>query len=241
MSITLPILEYHGVHAVPRGAHQPFLYIDPARLRRQFSLLRFLGIRGLSVSEALRHWRAGKHGRVMALTFDDAYDDVFSNALPILRAAGFTATAYAVSDRVGAFNTWDAETIGARKPTMTRDQLVAWRDAGMEVGAHTRTHPHLTRCTDAQLQDEVQGSKHLLESFLGDRVTQFCYPYGDTDERVIAATRAAGFHAAVTTRRGRAHKSDDLFLLPRIAVRGDVPLALLPFRVMTRYADRRRP
>lgn len=240
MSAALSILEYHSVNTAPRGEHRPFLHIHPARLHQQILLLRALGVRGLSVSEALRHWRESRPGRVVALTFDDAYEDVFHNALPLLRAAGFTATTYAVSACVGAFNRWDAEVIGARKQTMTHAQLLAWRDAGMEIGAHTRTHPRLTTCADAQLEDELHGSKYDLETLLGDPITQLCYPYGDTDERVVAVARAAGFDAAVTTRRGRVRTSDNELLLPRLSVRGDVPLLLFPFRILTRYADRRR-
>lgn len=238
---TLPILEYHSVHASPSGRDQPFLYIRPAALRRQIALLRALGVRGLSVSEALRHWREGRRGRVVAFTFDDAYADVFEQALPLLRAAGFTATTYAVSDRLGSYSTWDADEIGVRKNTMTRAQLLTWHAAGMEVGAHTRTHARLTECSDTQLEDEIAGSKRDLEKMLDAPVTQFCYPWGATDARVTAATRAAGFEAATTTQRGRARAGDDPFLLPRLSVRGDVPMLFFPVRVLTRFADRPRP
>src|SRR5699024_11382662 len=59
----------------------------------------------------------------------------------------------------------------------------------LEVGAHTRSHPHLTQCNDTQLHDELEGGKAALEDVLGAVVTQFCYPYGYLDERVVAADR----------------------------------------------------
>src|SRR5436189_163485 len=119
MSGIVPILEYHGVGEAPPGVQQPYLYVRPAQFRRQIGLLRMLGIRCVSVSEALRLLDAKAADRIVALTFDDAYRDVFVHALPILRAAGFTATCYAVSDRLNSYNTWDADLLGVRKPTMS--------------------------------------------------------------------------------------------------------------------------
>jgi peptidoglycan/xylan/chitin deacetylase (PgdA/CDA1 family) len=122
---------------------------------------------------------------------------------------------------------------------MSATDLLVWREAGMEVGAHTRTHPRLTDCSDEMLVDEVAGSKAKLEAILKEPITQFCYPYGLQDERVRNAVSAAGFSAAVTTRRGRARNSDNRFALPRVPVHGNRGLVVFPFRVLTSYADRR--
>lgn len=235
----VPILLYHGVGIPPPGAQLPSLYVRPRSLRWQLRLLRVAGLRGVSVSEAIRYLDGEEQGRVVALTFDDAYRDVFENALPLLLEAGFTATCYAVSGRLGDHNAWDADRLRVRKPLMTVTQLEEWRAAGMEVGAHTRTHARLTDCTDTALADEVRGSRFDLEDLLGAEVKEFCYPYGLHDERVIAAIQDAGFRAAVTTRRGRARPADDRFRLPRVPVRGDRSTLGLPLRVMTCYEDRR--
>lgn len=219
---------------------QPFLYVRPAQFHRQLTLLRVLGYRGVSMSEGIRLLDEGRTKRVVVITFDDAYTDILSNALPLLQAARFTATCYAVSERLGAYNAWDADVLKVRKPTMSADQLLRWRDAGMEVGAHTRTHVKLTECSEMQLDDEIAGGKADLEKLLGNEVTQFCYPYGRYDERVRAVVVRAGYQAAVTITTGRARKSDDRFALPRVAVHGNRSLLVFPFRVLTRYADRKR-
>src|SRR5699024_4934171 len=110
----------------------------------------------------------------------------------------------------------------------------------LEVGAHTRSHPHLTQCNDTQLHDELEGGKAALEDVLGAVVTQFCYPYGYLDERVVAATRNAGFVAATTTDRGRARSGDDLLRLPRIKIARSHYLPLFAGRALTAYMDKRR-
>ncbi|MDP4020950.1 MAG: polysaccharide deacetylase family protein, partial [Candidatus Adlerbacteria bacterium] len=47
-----------------------------------------------------------------------------------------------------------------------------------EIGAHTMTHPRLTRTSDAEAREEVHSSKTYLEEITGRGVTSFCYPQG---------------------------------------------------------------
>ena len=144
-----------------------------------------------------------------------------------------------VSGSIGRYNQWDAERLGVRKPLMSAEQLRDWHRGGMEIGAHSRSHPRLTQCDDAQLHDEIHGSKATLEDRLGVSVTQFCYPYGDADERVAGVVREAGFAAATTTRRGRAFAGMDLWQLPRVQVARHHLLPQFAMRVLSRYEDRR--
>ncbi len=235
----VPILMYHDIGEPPAGSAWPVLYVRPAAFRRQLAVLRALGYRLVGMADALPVLRGERRERIAVITFDDAYADVYEHALPALLDAGARATTYVVSGCIGRFNAWDAEKVGARKPLMDVGQLRAWRRAGMEVGAHTRTHPHLTALGPDALQAEVRGSRADLEQLLGEAIDQFCYPYGDLDDRVLAAVADAGFVAATTTRRGRARPGDPPLLLPRISVKGHLPLALFPFRVVTPYEDRK--
>jgi len=230
---------YHNVGEPPAGASWPVLYVRPATLRRQLTILRALGYRVVGIGEALPVLRGERSERVAVITFDDAYADVYEHALPVLLEAGARATTYAVSACTGGHNAWDAEKVGARKPVMDGAQLREWRRLGMEVGAHTRTHPWLSELTLEAQRAEVAGGREELEQLLGERVDQFCYPYGDLDERVVATVAQAGFAGATTTRRGRARTGDDLLRLSRIPVKAHLPLWLFPFRVVTSYEDRK--
>jgi peptidoglycan/xylan/chitin deacetylase (PgdA/CDA1 family) len=89
------------------------------------------------------------------------------------------------------------------------------------------------------LLKEIAGSKADLEELTGTPVTQFCYPYGDLDERVANAVRNAGFAAATTVQRGRALPSDDLMYLRRILVTGSNMMHLFLIKLFTRYEDKR--
>jgi peptidoglycan/xylan/chitin deacetylase (PgdA/CDA1 family) len=202
-------------------------------------LLRLLGYQGLSMSAAMPYLRGEKKGRVAAITFDDGYVDTLENALPILQKNGFGATCYIISQRTGQYNDWDAKALNVRKSLMNDDQVLAWHAAGMEVGAHSRTHPRLTDCSDMVLKNEIGGCKADLETLTGNPVTQFCYPYGDLDERISKAVRSAGFEAATTTKRGRAQVSDDPLLYRRILVSGSTLPHLFLVKLLSSYEDSR--
>ena len=236
---TVPILMYHNIGEPPEGASLRGLYVRTGAFARQMWLLKLLGYQGLSMSAAMPYLRGEKSGRVVAITFDDGYLDTLEQALPILHTFGFSATCYVVSGRIGQHNDWDAAALNVRKELMSNEQVKAWQAAGMEVGAHSRTHPRLTACTDAELQSELAGSKADLEALMGAPVTQFCYPYGDLDTRVADAVRQAGYSAATTTQRGRSRPGDDAMLLRRILVSGSNMLYLFLIKILTAYEDKR--
>jgi peptidoglycan/xylan/chitin deacetylase (PgdA/CDA1 family) len=236
---TIPILMYHNIGEPPDGAKLRSLYVRTGAFGRQMWLLKLLGYKGVSMSEVMPYLRGEKTGKVVAITFDDGYLDTLEHALPVLNTFGFTATCYFVSGRLGQHNDWDAAALNVNKQLMTAGQVKAWQAAGMEVGAHSRTHPRLTQCSDVQLADELAGSKQDLEALIGEPVTQFCYPYGDVDKRVAEATRQAGYDAATTVYRGRARAGDDPMMLKRVLVTGSNMMLHLLLKLFTGYEDKR--
>jgi peptidoglycan/xylan/chitin deacetylase (PgdA/CDA1 family) len=102
---------------------------------------------------------------------------------------------------------------------MSSKQVTKLFQAGMQIGAHTCTHPILARLSDDQALDEIQGSKLALESLLGDSVRLFAYPNGqpgkDYQVQHARMVEQAGFIGAVSTAPGAATRCSDLFQLPR--------------------------
>jgi peptidoglycan/xylan/chitin deacetylase (PgdA/CDA1 family) len=103
------------------------------------------------------------------------------------------------------------------------DDVRAMSRAGIEIGAHTVTHPRLPVEADQSLAAELDGSKRRIEEEIGLEVTSFCYPNGspaDYDDRVAQAVKAAGYRCAVV-----AHfdgQPGDLFRLRRLGVGRDM-------------------
>ena len=102
---------------------------------------------------------------------------------------------------------------------MTSEQVLALHRSGMQIGAHTVSHPILAKLTPDAARDEIARSKRCLESLLGDSVELFAYPNGkpgtDYTEASVDVVRELGFSSAVSTAVGAARGGSDLFQLPR--------------------------
>jgi peptidoglycan/xylan/chitin deacetylase (PgdA/CDA1 family) len=96
---------------------------------------------------------------------------------------------------------WEGIGEAAAGPHADALRCLSWEQAGdllqrgWEIGSHTCSHPFLTQCDDETLERELTVSREVIEKRLGSCST-IAYPYGDHDERVMAATRAAGYTLA---------------------------------------------
>lgn len=99
---------------------------------------------------------------------------------------------------------------------MTPQEIQGLDRRGHEVGSHSVTHPILPRLSDPELERELTQSRAHLASWLGAPPAGFCYPNGDHDARVAAATRRAGYGYACTTAPGRNSPGHDRFRIVRI-------------------------
>jgi len=155
----------------------------------------------------------------VALTFDDAFLNFGNAALPLLRDYALPATLFVVSRQVGGTNAWPGESSARGVPVLP---LLDWAgiarasECGVEIGAHSQTHPVLSRLSPAGLQLEVAGSQEDIERELGVKPLAFCYPYGETNAAVEARV-AETFPIAVTTELRDVHRTRDrTHAIPRI-------------------------
>lgn len=102
---------------------------------------------------------------------------------------------------------------------MTTRQVAALHQAGMCIGAHTKSHPILTRLSDAEARLEIEGSRDRLSEITGSPVELFAYPNGkagsDYTARDVDLVRELGFLAAFSTTPGVATATSGSFELPR--------------------------
>ncbi|MEW5838906.1 MAG: polysaccharide deacetylase family protein [Pseudomonadota bacterium] len=236
----IPILMYHQIDTPPaRGTPMRGMTVAPARFAAQMRLLKLLGYRGLALSELMPYQRGEKIGKVVGITFDDGYLNNLHHAAPVLQRLGFSATCYAVSQRLGGYNDWDAALGVPQKPLMNAAQLRAWLAAGMEVGAHTRNHVDLTTLDDDRAREEIVRCKTELEDACGADVRHFCYPYGRFTPSHVHFVREAGYSSATTTQRGRAAIHADVYTLPRVLIAKSTTLLQFALKLFTRYEDQR--
>jgi peptidoglycan/xylan/chitin deacetylase (PgdA/CDA1 family) len=192
------VLSYHAVSERWPAA----LSVTPDRFESQLRTLVERGYAGATFGDAIAARPA--RSKTVAVTFDDGYRSVLSLARPILRELGLPATVFVPTDFVGSGRpmSWpgiDRWLGGEHEPELVPlswEELGELRAAGWEIGSHTCTHPHLTRLADDALAEELGRSRERCEEMLGAPCRSLAYPYGDHDDRVVEAARAAGYDRA---------------------------------------------
>ena len=190
-----PILCYHKTEPVPAGARIKGLYLEPGLFRQQIRDLAKAGFvfgpPGMSPGT-----------QTVAITFDDGFVSNLQAAVPVMREFGCRAINYLVADRIGKMSDWEASEGGEARPLMDESQIRDWMAAGNWVGAHTCTHPRLSRIPRERAREEIVSGKKKLEDRFGAPIEHFAYPFGDYDEGVVDLVREAGFKTAGTMDRG---------------------------------------
>jgi peptidoglycan/xylan/chitin deacetylase (PgdA/CDA1 family) len=191
-------LAYHGVADVPLRQDPHGLFVRAEDLLRQIAKLRSWGYRLVSFGELARLASASEAGGHAALTFDDGLVDNLETLAPLLQEEGVPATVFVVSGWLGRPHRsvpWTR--------IMTEAELRELPGTGIEIGAHSVSHPDLSSLSYDDALGELAGSKNQLESVLGEPVEVAAYPYGRANAETVRACRAAGFAAACSaTGRG---------------------------------------
>lgn len=201
------VLTYHSID--PSGSP---ISVRAGDLERH---LRWLAAEGPPVVALERILDAPRDA--VALTFDDGFANFEEVAAPLLSDLGLPATLFVVTGRVGRDNAWGdrADPAVPTLPLLDWDRLGRISEAGVELGAHTRTHPRLPTLDETALRDELEGCAADMEARLGRRPPSLAYPYGAVDARVVKAARGV-FDLAVTTDFRPVRTDDDPMAVPRL-------------------------
>lgn len=224
-ALDLPILMYHRVQVVQAGSTDlqlRDLSVPPAVFREHVRLLRQLGVETVGLDDVLDYLfgRRPPPRRAVVLTFDDGYEDTYSQAFPVLRAEGMKATIFVVTDLVNqpGYVTWD--------------QLRELAAGGWLVESHSASHVDLREQPPAELRRQLVESRSRIEREIGRRVDFLSYPSGRYDQRVVDAAGLAGYRAAVTVENGSRLTLRQLFWLPRVRIHGTDDPATLKARLL---------
>jgi len=238
MASSLPILTFHTLD--DRGSVISF---PPGLFRRGLARLREHGYRTVSLLEAVACLREGSPfpERSVVITFDDGSRSVYDEAFTVLQQYEMSATIFLTVGGRGPGGQSD------RRPSPQGGSMLGWQEirdlqvCGMEFGAHTLTHPDLTRLPAERIEEEVCNSKAIIEDALGTPVTCFAYPYGRYDARSYAIVRKH-FVAACSDRLGLVTVKSDPHALERVDayyLRSDWLFGLMLTRWFPRYVRMR--
>jgi peptidoglycan/xylan/chitin deacetylase (PgdA/CDA1 family) len=220
----IPILMYHSISSSATRAFRPCI-VPPDVFEEHLAYLKqhdYTSLTATQLVQAMSNAGASLPARPVVLTFDDAYADFYTSALPALQHYGFSATLYVPTAFVGNTSRWLQNLGEGARPLLSWSQLTEISTHNIECGAHTHTHPALDMLPLAQARAEIVSSKQLLEDHLGQRVLSFAYPFGYYSARVRRIVQEAGFSSACAIRLTISSLNDDPYALARIAITSDI-------------------
>ncbi len=201
---------YHVIASPPSSAQLPELYVDPKTFDKQMEWAEGQGYQGVSLNQVYDAWFKGAElpGSLSSSPSTMVPQPVRLRP-PEIRKLGWPGVLSAISGRIGQ--------PGAELSDAMVQNLI---DNGWELDSHTINHVDVSQASGAQLQDEVAGSRKMLQQRFHQPVNFFCYPSGRyDDDQAIQAVRQAGYLGATTTDEGLASKSE-MFTLKRVRVDG---------------------
>jgi peptidoglycan/xylan/chitin deacetylase (PgdA/CDA1 family) len=219
IALRVPILMYHYISTNPHWPDDPLrtrLSVPPKQFAAQLGYLSRHGYTTISLDDlvAAFHGATALPSKPVILTFDDGYEDFYTNAYPLLEHYHDQATMYVISQRVDTpgYLSWAQLRKLAASPLITID-------------AHTRTHSTLTALSAEQSWDELAGSKSDLEAALGISVQHLAYPPGKYNAVTLQQVEQIGFTTAVTTHSRQVQRATQVLMLKRVRVNGGAGLA----------------
>lgn len=188
-SLRVPILEYHRIkpYAGETGSAQ-YLIVPPTVFAAQMDAMARAGWHTITMGRLGDDLRIGIQPapKSFVISFDDGYEDGYTNALPILQRYGFVATYFVVGGQID------------RSDHLTVSELQTLLAAGDEIGNHTISHVDLLAKTPEQLRNEIYGASAMIANDVGVWPQSFAYPMGLTDPQVAASVAATpGIQTAV--------------------------------------------
>jgi len=151
------------------------------------------------------------------ITFDDAFENVFDNALPELIQRGIPGAIFVTTDVLGKYATWWPEAAPERHERIAPESKVrAFSNQLIVFGSHALTHPRLTLTNETDAKREIIESKRQLEALLGSEVRIFSFPFGACNDALVDWCREAGYERVFTSLPTRAFENPKEFVVGRV-------------------------
>lgn len=189
------VLTYHAIGECPHSerAHN-CVCISTETFSKQ---MRFLANSRevVSLEDVVEQRFSGRRPAV-AITFDDGYRNVLTNAIPILSQYGFSATMFIPTKWIGQKNFWDADKECFPLEIANESDLQKAVRLGIAIESHGHAHIDLERADPQIVAEDLRMSVTRLREILGRQPRYLAYPYGHQSPATWASAAEAGFSHA---------------------------------------------
>jgi peptidoglycan/xylan/chitin deacetylase (PgdA/CDA1 family) len=214
-----PVIQYHKISKPWPDARVRGGFTPPRRFARQMAVLKECGFVFYTASGLIEHFiehdSFPENG--IAVTFDDGWQDNYTNAFPVLRALGLVATVYIVPSCIGERSTKAVAEGEKPREHLSRKQVLEMSEAGIEFGSHSLNHRLLHQLPYKEIVLEVEEAKRQIEELTEKECKTFAYPAGYYNPLAQQVVADAGHIAAFSTTYGPVD-TPDLYALNRIEI-----------------------
>ncbi|MFO7891527.1 MAG: polysaccharide deacetylase family protein [bacterium] len=185
----VPILTFHKVD---KRFEWGVTRVTPLQFKQILSFLKTEGYSSVSISD-LFNSKIQLPEKPVILNFDDSYENIYTNAFPLMQSYKVTSTIFIITGYVGKQNLWDVNVGWIRFKHLSWDQIKALSDQGFEFGSHSVNHPDLTRIRQKDIYRELDYSKKEIEDKIGKKVRYISFPFGRYNDKVIDVCKKVGY------------------------------------------------
>ncbi|MBI5464512.1 MAG: polysaccharide deacetylase family protein, partial [Ignavibacteriales bacterium] len=214
---SIPVLMYHRVVPKEPTEWKHGIWVTREQFRTQLASLRRRGFQSVTFHDYAKFMKGefSLPKKPVMLTFDDGYEDNYTEAYPLMEEFGMKGIIYLVADRRRT-NFWVPEE--PNTPLMSKTQIREMAVNGHEFGSHTISHLRLPEADGRTAEREIRESKNRCEALAGKEVVSFAYPFGACSEEAKRLVRDAGYQFAVAADTGPLKFYDDFFEIRRAQV-----------------------
>lgn len=202
----ISLYMYHSISEEPLNPEDADLSVRPEEFEKQLKFFKSRNMTSVTVSELGRE--LSRHGKYIAITFDDGYEDNYTQAFPLLKKYNTKATIFVITSLIG------------KEGYLTAEQIREMSQSGLvSIQSHTVSHSPLA-LGDKTREDvgyEFGVSKYILEKITGEKVDAVSMPNGSYDKVVIEI--AKNYYNVICTASGmRAYSPEDISDAHRVGI-----------------------
>lgn len=208
-SYSVPVLMYHYIGDEDNGKE---ICVSKQDFKKQINYLKDNNYKFLSLDELYDYEINNKKfpRKAVVITFDDGYDNVYTNAFPVIKEFDAKGTVFVITSKIGD------------KHYLNKQQIKDLQQSGyIKIGSHSVNHKNMRELSFDEQLKELKDSKEELEKIIEDKINYAAYPYGSFNGDTIKASKKAGYKLAFQVYSGYTRTGDNIYKLKRLSALSD--------------------